>query len=56
LLEEHRTLQTKFDDTVSEKEDAIARLNAASREVGAKRNDRGDVMLKTEIDRLRAEL
>jgi protein HOOK3 len=56
LLEEHRVLQTNFDDVVSEKDDALARLRAASREVDSKRSDRGDVMMKAEIDRLRGEL
>ncbi|KAI0721491.1 HOOK-domain-containing protein [Cerioporus squamosus] len=57
LLEEHRTLQTNFDDIQSEKEDAIAQLRQAQREADSKRVDtRGDTMLRGEIDRLRADL
>ena len=56
LLEEHRILQTNFDDVVSEKEDALARLKSAQREADSKRNDKADIMMRSEIDRLRAEL
>lgn len=59
LLEEHRTLQTNFDDISSEKDDAVAQLKQAQREADSnnKRVDaRGDAMLRGEIDRLRADL
>ena len=56
LLDEHRILQTNFDDVVSEKEDALARLKSAQREADSKRNDKADIMMRSEIDRLRAEL
>ncbi|KAI0362749.1 HOOK-domain-containing protein [Trametes cingulata] len=57
LLEEHRQLQTNFDDVVSEKEDALAQLRQAQREADSKRVDsRGDAMFRAEIDRLRADL
>ncbi|CCM03827.1 uncharacterized protein FIBRA_05976 [Fibroporia radiculosa] len=57
LLEEHRTLQTNFDDVTSEKEDALAQLRQAQREAESKRVDsRGDAMMRAEIDRLRTEL
>ncbi|KAI0713274.1 HOOK-domain-containing protein [Earliella scabrosa] len=57
LLEEHRTLQTNFDDIVSEKDDALAQLRQAQREADSKRVDtRGDAVLRGEIDRLRADL
>ncbi|KAJ3545756.1 hypothetical protein NM688_g5588 [Phlebia brevispora] len=57
LLEEHRTLQTNFDDVVSEKEEALAQARQAQRDADSRRVDsRGDTMLRAEIDRLRAEL
>ncbi|KAJ7070368.1 HOOK protein-domain-containing protein [Mycena belliarum] len=56
LLEEHRALQTTYDDAVSEKEDAVSRLRDVRREADSKRSDKGDGMLRGEIDRLRAEL
>ncbi|KAF7440925.1 hypothetical protein PC9H_001274 [Pleurotus ostreatus] len=56
LLEEHRTLQTNLDDAVSEKEEALARLKEATREVGHTRNDKSDAALRGEVDRLRMEL
>lgn len=56
LLEEHRILQTNFDDVVSEKDDVLARLKLAQREADSKRNDKADIMMRSEIDRLRAEL
>ncbi|EMD38684.1 hypothetical protein CERSUDRAFT_123230 [Gelatoporia subvermispora B] len=57
LLEEHRALQTNYDDTVSEKDDALAQLRQAQREAENKRGDgRGDAIMRAEIDRLRSEL
>lgn len=56
LLEEHRTLQTNFDDAVSEKEDALARVREVRREVDSRRNEKADVMMRAEIERLRADL
>ncbi|GBE82526.1 predicted protein [Sparassis crispa] len=57
LLEEHRTLQTNFDDATSEKEDALAQLRQAQRDADSKPVDtRGDAMMRAEIDRLRSEL
>ncbi|KAH9946359.1 HOOK-domain-containing protein [Epithele typhae] len=60
LLEEHRTLQTNFDDAVNEKEDAVGQLKQAQREAesASKRatDSRGDNMLRGEMDRLRADL
>ncbi|KAJ7702433.1 HOOK protein-domain-containing protein [Mycena rosella] len=56
LLEEHRTLQTTYDDVVSEKDDALSRLRDVRREVDTKRSDKGEGMMRGEIDRLRAEL
>ncbi|KAF8894385.1 HOOK protein-domain-containing protein [Infundibulicybe gibba] len=56
LLEEHRALQTNFDDMVSEKDDALSRLREVSREADSKRNDKTDALMKAEIDRLRIDL
>ncbi|KAF7322701.1 hypothetical protein HMN09_00048900 [Mycena chlorophos] len=56
LLEEHRTLQTTHDDLVSEKDDALAKMREARREADMRRSDKGDGMLRGEIDRLRADL
>ncbi|GLB35178.1 putative HOOK protein [Lyophyllum shimeji] len=56
LLEEHRALQTNFDDVNSEKEDALNRLRDLRREVDSRRSEKADGMLRAENDRLRAEL
>lgn len=57
LLEEHRTLQTSYDDVVSEKDDALAQVRQAQRDAESKRPDnRGDNLMRGEIERLRAEL
>lgn len=56
LLEDHRVLQTNFDDVVSEKDDALARLRDVQRDLEGRRNDKADVMMRAEIDRLRSEL
>lgn len=56
LLEDHRALQTNFDDLLSEKEDTVARLQEAQREIESRRNDKADAFMRAEIDRLRVEL
>jgi protein HOOK3 len=56
LLEDHRTLQTSFDDVASEKEDALARLRDLRRNMDNQRNEKADVFMRAEIDRLRVEL
>lgn len=56
LLEDHRALQTNFDDAVSEKDDALTRLREMQRDLESRRNDKADVMMRAEIDRLRSEL
>ncbi|KAH7889849.1 HOOK-domain-containing protein [Phlebopus sp. FC_14] len=56
LIEEHRALQTNYDDVLSEKEDALARLREARQDIENRRNDKIGVMMRAEIDRLRTEL
>ncbi|KIJ29889.1 hypothetical protein M422DRAFT_36799 [Sphaerobolus stellatus SS14] len=56
LLEEHRTLQTSHDDVLSEKDDAISRLKDLQHSVDRQRNEKADVLMRGEIDRLRLEL
>ena len=56
LVNEHRTLQTSYDDAISEKDDALARAREIQREIDSRRNDKADVMMRAEIDRLRTEL
>ncbi|KAF8510223.1 HOOK-domain-containing protein [Hysterangium stoloniferum] len=56
LLDDHRILQTSYDDAVSEKEDVVARLRDAQRTKDGHRNDKSDLLMRAEIDRLRTEL
>jgi len=56
LLEEHRTLQVSYDDVISEREDALAQLHQFKREAESRRNEKADVMMRAEVDRLRTEL
>jgi protein HOOK3 len=56
LLEDHRTLQSHLDDALSERDDALARARELLQQVDTRRNDKADVILKVEVDRLRAEL
>ncbi|TCD63888.1 hypothetical protein EIP91_004797 [Steccherinum ochraceum] len=57
LIEEHRTLQTNYDDVISEKEDALAQVRQAQRDAENRKPDsRGDNLMRAEIDRLRTEL
>ncbi|KAF8436897.1 HOOK-domain-containing protein [Boletus edulis BED1] len=56
LLEDHRVLQTNYDDVVSEKDDTLARLRDMQRDLENRRHDKPDVMMRAEIDRLRSAL
>ena len=56
LLEEHRTLQTNYDDVVAEKDDALSRVRDLNREQDNRRNDKSDSIMRAEIDRLRTDL
>lgn len=57
LMEEHRTLQSSLDDALSEKEETLAQLRQAQRDVENRKPDsRNDALMRAEIDRLRSEL
>lgn len=56
LLEEHRTLQTQYDEVLSERDEATANLREVRSDVDIRRHEKPDVMLRAEIDRLRADL
>ncbi|KAI0316800.1 HOOK-domain-containing protein [Amylostereum chailletii] len=56
LLDEHRVLQTNYDDVVSERDDAVSRVRNFQHDVDSKRSEKADVMMRAEIDRLRGEL
>ena len=56
LLEEQRTLQSQLDDALSERHDALARARELSHQADTRRSDKADVIMKVEMDRLRAEL
>ena len=55
-MEEHRLLQSHLDDAISERDDALSRTRELLQQVDSRRSDKGDVIMKAEIDRLRAEL
>jgi protein HOOK3 len=56
LLEDHRSLQSNLDDVLSERDDAFARARELSHQADTRRSDKTDVIMKAEVDRLRAEL
>lgn len=56
LLEEHRSLQSQLDDVVSERDDASARAKELLHQADTRRSDKTDVIMKAEVDRLRADL
>ena len=56
LLEEHRVIQSQLDDAVSERDEALARTRELQQQADSRRSDKADVMMRAEIDRLRAEL
>ena len=56
MLEEHRGLQTQFDDVSAEKDEALSRAQRAEKEADFRRNDKSDALMRAEIDRLRGEL
>ena len=56
LLEEHRSLQSHLDDVVSERDDAFTRAKELVHQADNRRSDKTDVIMKAEVDRLRADL
>ncbi|QRW03820.1 hypothetical protein RhiLY_02819 [Ceratobasidium sp. AG-Ba] len=56
LLEEHRKLQTAYDDNAAEQEELNSRLRDMRRQIDDRRQDRSDGIMRAEIDRLRADL
>ena len=56
LMQEHRTIQSNLDDAISERDDALSRARDLLQQADSRRSDKGDVIMKAEIDRLRAEL
>ncbi|KZV69058.1 HOOK-domain-containing protein [Peniophora sp. CONT] len=56
LLDEHRGLQTQYDDVSAEKDEAILRAQKAEKEADFRRNDKSDTLMRAEIERLRGEL
>ena len=49
-------IQSQLDDAVSERDDAVARTRELQQQADSRRSEKADVMMKAEIDRLRAEL
>ncbi|KAG9124675.1 hypothetical protein FRC07_010661 [Ceratobasidium sp. 392] len=56
LLEEHRKLQTNFDDTTAERDEVNSHLRDLRRQLDDRRHDKSDGIMRAEIDRLRADL
>lgn len=56
LLAEHRTLQTNHDDVLSDREEVHAQLRELKREIDVRQNEKSDVILRGEIERLRMDL
>ncbi|KAG8700904.1 hypothetical protein FRC09_005693, partial [Ceratobasidium sp. 395] len=56
LLEEHRKLQTNFDDTTAERDETNSHLRDLRRQLDDRRHDKSDGIMRAEIDRLRADL
>lgn len=56
LLEEHRALLAAHDDLTSEKEEAQTQLRQLARESDVRKNDKVDVLMRAELDRIRVEL
>ncbi|KAK2467091.1 hypothetical protein APHAL10511_001349 [Amanita phalloides] len=56
LMEEHRALQTNYDDVLSDREEVHAQLRELKREADIRRNEKSDAVLRAEIERLRMDL
>jgi protein HOOK3 len=56
LLEDHRSLQSQLDDVLSERDDATARARELLHQADTRKSDKTDVIMKVEVDRLRADL
>ncbi|KAG8733870.1 hypothetical protein FRC11_001080 [Ceratobasidium sp. 423] len=56
LLEEHRALQTNYDDAIAEKDELTSSVRDMRRQMDDRRHDKSDGIMRAEIERLRAEL
>ncbi|CAE6465817.1 unnamed protein product [Rhizoctonia solani] len=56
LLEQHRALQTNFDDAMAEKDELTSSVRDMRRQMDDRRHDKSDGIMRAEIERLRAEL
>jgi len=56
LMEEHRALLASHEEVVAEKEEAVGRMRRLEREADSRKNEKVDVMLRAENDRMRADL
>ncbi|CAE6375269.1 unnamed protein product [Rhizoctonia solani] len=56
LLEEHRRLQTNYDDAMAEKDELTSSVRDMRRQMDDRRQDKSDGIMRAEIERLRAEL
>ncbi|KDN48758.1 hypothetical protein RSAG8_02745, partial [Rhizoctonia solani AG-8 WAC10335] len=56
LLDQHRALQTNFDDAMAEKDELTSSVRDMRRQMDDRRQDKSDGIMRAEIERLRAEL
>ncbi|CAE6448801.1 unnamed protein product [Rhizoctonia solani] len=56
LLDQHRSLQTNFDDAMAEKDELTSSVRDMRRQMDDRRHDKSDGIMRVEIERLRAEL
>ncbi|CAE6460999.1 unnamed protein product [Rhizoctonia solani] len=56
VLNEHRALQTNYDDILAEKEELTSSVRDMRRQMDDRRQDKSDGIMRAEIERLRTEL
>ncbi|KAH7341569.1 HOOK protein-domain-containing protein [Rhizoctonia solani] len=56
VLNEHRALQTNYDDAMAEKEELTSSVRDMRRQMDDRRQDKSDGIMRAEIERLRTEL
>ena len=49
-------MQTNHDDILSDREEILAQLRETKREMEVRQNEKSDVILRAEIERLRTDL
>lgn len=56
LMEEHKATLAKQEELVSDRDEAVAQTKLLRQQMEGRRNEKSDIHLRAELDRVRSEL